>query len=74
MEGKGAAGDQGKEGASVYWPLGCWAIYSLEWPCLGVKLYTADSAGRLSSTSWERLLDARRCGDRDEERQIAGGR
>lgn len=35
-------------------------------------LYTADSAGRLSSTSRGRTVDTGHSGDRDKERQIAG--
>lgn len=35
-------------------------------------LYTADSAGRLSSSSQGRTVDTGHSGDRDKERQIAG--
>ena len=40
-----------------HWVVGIWAKYRLEWPSLGVELYTADSAARLSSTSRERTVD-----------------
>lgn len=57
-----------------HWVVGIWAIYRLEWPSLGVELYTADKAGRLTSTSWEGTVNTGHSGDRDKRDREQGGR